>query len=194
MSLVQVDHLMVHYGRRNPVHAVRDVSLTIGNEEFIGLVGESGCGKSTLGFAIARLERPPAYIVSGQVMVNGIEWTGKTNDALRSFRWKDVAVVLQSGMNALNPVLTVRTQFWDVMSVHTDWSARDIERRSEEVLWRPTGFPTRRPRAESNSAQKTPPLWKQKKRPQIDARRTHAAMAQQPTGTIILIWQVLDVS
>lgn len=134
MSLVQVDHLMVHYGRRNPVHAVRDVSLTIGNEEFIGLVGESGCGKSTLGFAIARLERPPAYIVSGQVMVNGIEWTGKTNDALRSFRWKDVAVVLQSGMNALNPVLTVRTQFWDVMSVHTDWSARDIERRSEEVL------------------------------------------------------------
>ena len=134
MSLVQVTDLTVHYGRRHPVHAVRNVSLTIDDEEFVGLVGESGCGKSTLGFAIARLERPPAFIVSGKVEIGGVEWTGKTNAELRPFRWSDVAVVLQSGMNALNPVLTIKTQFADVMSVHTQNAPEQIARRSEQVL------------------------------------------------------------
>ena len=134
MTLVQIDRLTVHYGRRAPVQAVRDVSLTIGTEEFLGLVGESGCGKSTLGFAIARLERSPASIVSGTVMIDGLDWTRKSNEELRALRWSQVAVVLQSGMNALNPVLTIKTQFWDVMAVHTPWSPKEIWRRSEEVL------------------------------------------------------------
>lgn len=134
MSLVQVNDLTVHYGRRRPVHAVRNVSLAIEEEEFVGLVGESGCGKSTLGFAIARLERPPAFIVSGKVEIGGVEWTGKTHAQLRPFRWRQVAVVLQSGMNALNPVLTVSAQFSDVMSVHTRSTPEEIARRSEQVL------------------------------------------------------------
>lgn len=134
MTLLKVDSLSVDYGRKRPVHAIRNVSLEIGTEEFVGLVGESGCGKSTLGFAIARLERSPAHIVNGEVWIDGQCWTQKEPDKLRKYRWDTLAVVLQSGMNALNPVMTIARQFRDVMVQHTLMTSQEIRRRSEEVL------------------------------------------------------------
>ncbi|PSR34988.1 MAG: hypothetical protein C7B44_13655, partial [Sulfobacillus thermosulfidooxidans] len=83
MSVLSVDHLKVQYGKKAPVFAVRDVSLEVQDQEFVGLVGESGCGKSTLGFAIARLERPPAKICGGQIIINGQDWTTMAEDRLR---------------------------------------------------------------------------------------------------------------
>ena len=134
MSLLKVQDLTVAYGRRRPVIAVRGVSLEIQEQEFVGLVGESGCGKSTLGFAMARLERPPARIVSGRVELNGTDWTKLTDRQLRPRRWKEVSIVLQSGMNALNPVMTIEAQFRDVMVQHTDWSFDQVNARAREVL------------------------------------------------------------
>lgn len=134
MTLLKVDSLSVNYGRKRPVHAVRDVSIVIEDGEFIGLVGESGCGKSTLGYAIARLESSPAYITAGRIEIDGRAWTGADEDDLRVRRWTDLAVVLQSGMNALNPVMSIRAQFRDVMAQHTHMSAKEIQSRSEEVL------------------------------------------------------------
>ncbi|MCY0878727.1 MAG: ABC transporter ATP-binding protein [Firmicutes bacterium] len=134
MSLLSVEGLKVTYGLRNPVYAVRGVSFEIFEEEFVGLVGESGCGKSTLGFAIARLERPPARIAGGRVVLDGRDWTAMSERELRPHRWKDVSVVLQSGMNALNPVMTIEAQFRDVMVQHTDWSEPAIRQRALEVL------------------------------------------------------------
>lgn len=133
-SLLSVQDLQLTYGLKNPVYAVRGVTFDIGEEEFVGLVGESGCGKSTLGFAVARLERPPARITGGRVLLDGVDWTRMSEPELRPHRWKDVSVVLQSGMNALNPVMTVEAQFRDVMVQHTDWSDSQIRNRSLEVL------------------------------------------------------------
>lgn len=133
-ALVEVENLSVDYGRSNPVHAVRNVSLTIEEGEFVGLVGESGCGKSTLGFALARLERPPARIVSGSIRIAGKDWRALSPEAMRQARWTDVAVVLQSGMNALNPIMTIGAQFRDVMEQHSDMSRQQIRARSEEML------------------------------------------------------------
>lgn len=134
MSLVVAENLSVEYGRNYPVRAVRDVSLSIGENEFVGLVGESGCGKSTLGFAMARLERSPARIVAGRIVVCGQDWTTADAKKLRPYRWTDVAVVLQSGMNALNPVMSIGFQFRDVMVQHTAMTSKEILDRSCQVL------------------------------------------------------------
>jgi oligopeptide/dipeptide ABC transporter ATP-binding protein len=134
MNVVEVEHLAIDYGRRHPVHAVRDVSLTIAADEFVGLVGESGCGKSTLGFGIAHLLRPPARRVGGSVRVLGTDWATLPPEAVRRRRWAEVAVVLQSGMNALNPIMTVGAQFDDVMRQHTDWPAAARRARMEQLL------------------------------------------------------------
>lgn len=133
-ALVAVEGLSVDYGTRVPVHAVRDVSLSIEENQFVGLVGESGCGKSTLAMAIARLERPPARIVAGSVRIAGRDWTALEAEEIRHSRWKDVAIVLQSGMNALNPIMTIGAQFQDVMREHTDLGRTEMRRRAEEVM------------------------------------------------------------
>jgi oligopeptide/dipeptide ABC transporter ATP-binding protein len=132
--LLEVEHLSVDYGTTHPVHAVRDVSLTVEPDAFVGLVGESGCGKSTLGMSIARLERPPAHIVGGQIRIAGQDWTQLSGEELRRARWSEVAVVLQSGMNALNPIMTIGAQFRDVMQQHTRMTRSEIDARAAEMV------------------------------------------------------------
>jgi oligopeptide/dipeptide ABC transporter ATP-binding protein len=133
-ALVQVQGLSVDYGVHDPVHAVRQVDLAIEDSQFVGLVGESGCGKSTLAMAIARLERPPARIVGGTLAIAGRDWTTLQAEEIRRHRWRDVAIVLQSGMNALNPIMTIGAQFLDVMREHTDMSHAEMQRRAEEMM------------------------------------------------------------
>ena len=133
-AVVEVRGLSVDYGWRNPVHAVRSVTLDIQPNEFVGLVGESGCGKSTLGFALAHLLRSPAHKAAGTIAIAGQDWDTLTPEEMRRARWSELAVVLQSGMNALNPVMTVGAQFRDVLQQHTTMSAPDIVERSAEML------------------------------------------------------------
>jgi oligopeptide/dipeptide ABC transporter ATP-binding protein len=133
-ALVQVEHLSVDYGWKHPVHAVRDVTLSIQANEFVGLVGESGCGKSTLGFALAHLLKSPAHKVGGRIVIAGQDWDALTPEEVRRARWQEVAVVLQSGMNALNPIMTVEAQFRDVLEQHTDLSRQAIHERAETLM------------------------------------------------------------
>jgi peptide/nickel transport system ATP-binding protein len=126
--------LSVEYGRTRPVHAVNRVNFTVWPGEFVGLVGESGCGKSTLGYAIARLVKPPAYIREGSVVFRGQDLLKLSGEALRRERWEHLSLVLQSGMNALNPLMTVEQQFFDTMRQHTDWPLSRQRERIEELL------------------------------------------------------------
>lgn len=119
MALLELESVNVEYRNAGgSVWAVRDVSLSIAAGEFVGLVGESGSGKSTLGFAITRLLRPPAWLTSGRITFKDEDVTCLSGEALRAHRRKGFALVLQSGMNALNPVLTVRDHFADVIRAH----------------------------------------------------------------------------
>src|SRR5512142_2492004 len=98
---------------RGSVRAVDDVSFTVSRGEFLGIVGESGCGKSTLLFAVAQLLAPPAEVAAGSVTFGGNNLGGLTDGQLSAIRWRDMSVVMQSAMNALNPVKTIGAQFKD---------------------------------------------------------------------------------
>jgi oligopeptide/dipeptide ABC transporter ATP-binding protein len=137
MALLEAQHIIVDYVKRHgaSVKAVRNVSLSIQAGEFVALVGESGCGKSTLGFAMLSLLTPPARLMHGRVVFDGAELTAETAEELRQRRWRDFSVVLQSGMNALNPVLTIGDQFQDVMKEHEpDLNKAQIRERINELL------------------------------------------------------------
>jgi len=138
--LLDVRHLSVDYqADAGDVHAVTDVSFALRRGEILGLAGESGSGKSTLAYALARLLRPPAVVTAGQVLYSpGVERqaarmpirggrSGRADGApldilrltpaqLRAFRWNDLAIVFQSAMNALNPVMTIGAQIVDVLA------------------------------------------------------------------------------
>src|SRR5690606_15959207 len=115
--------------------AVKDVSFDIAPGEFFGLAGESGCGKSTIAFAVSRLHRPPALIRTGsQILLNGNDVLALDDEALRSFRWREVAMVFQSARNSLNLVSTIADQSYDVLQTHAGMTRPQSRIRAAELL------------------------------------------------------------
>jgi oligopeptide/dipeptide ABC transporter ATP-binding protein len=134
-EVLEVSGLCVDYVLdRGDVRAVDDVSFTLDRGEFLGIVGESGCGKSTLLFAVAQLLTSPARIAAGSVTFQGTNLVGLTDKQLSAVRWRDMSVVMQSAMNALNPVKSIGAQFADAMRAHGKPSREEIAARSAEVL------------------------------------------------------------
>jgi peptide/nickel transport system ATP-binding protein len=158
-TLLEVKHISVdYYAASGVVHAVTDVSFTLRRGEIFGLAGESGSGKSTLAYAISHLLNPPAFITGGQVLYYPSTRTdensalffgpgeqdkeGQPVDVLqlrsrqlRAFRWNDMAIVFQSAMNALNPVMTIGDQITDVLRAHRPaMKKRARQERALELL------------------------------------------------------------
>jgi peptide/nickel transport system ATP-binding protein len=133
--LLEVTDLSVDYlTDAADVRAVDQVSFTVAPREFLGIVGESGCGKSTLLFGVGQLLSPPGEVAGGKVMFRGRDMVQVDRDELRHMRWRDYSVVMQSAMNALNPMKSIGAQFKDTLQAHGDPSAEEIRQRSEEVL------------------------------------------------------------
>jgi oligopeptide/dipeptide ABC transporter ATP-binding protein len=139
-SLLEARGVNVSYvpARGQRIWAVRDVDLALEPGEFLGIVGESGCGKTTLGYALTRMLRPPARLDSGVITFGGTDIATLHGERLRRQRRNGFALVLQSGMNALNPVRTVQHQFADVMKAHArpgdDVTRAGMARRAAELL------------------------------------------------------------
>jgi peptide/nickel transport system ATP-binding protein len=134
-TLVEVRSLSVEYGfGERAVRAVDGVNLEIRRGEILGVAGESGCGKTTLANAVMQILRPPAHIAGGQIIFDGVDVTGKSREQLRQFRWRNVSMVFQSAMNALNPVMRVGDQFVDMMRAHERISKRAALKQAGELL------------------------------------------------------------
>jgi peptide/nickel transport system ATP-binding protein len=117
-----------------PVRAVDGVSLDVARGEVVGVAGESGCGKSTMAQALLRILPPPAVITAGEVRFEGKDLLRLSEPELRDVRWRRIAMVFQSAMDALNPVLTVGEQLEDTLRAHGSVSAREAQDRAASLL------------------------------------------------------------
>ena len=119
---------------RNKPGVLRDFCLEIGQGEILGLVGESGCGKSTLSLAILGLLGLKGGRVTGHICLNGRELTKLGEREMRQLRGKELALVLQSPMSALNPALRLGTQLSEAWHVHQSGTRDQCERAIAEAL------------------------------------------------------------
>ena len=134
VPVLTIENLSVDYLGERTVHAVKNVTLSLGRGEILGLAGESGCGKSTLAYGVNRLLKPPGVITSGTAEFHSRE--GDTIDLgtlagedLRAFRWDKISMVFQGAMNSLNPVISIRAQMEDIFTAHRPQMGRK-ERRA----------------------------------------------------------------
>lgn len=101
------------------VKALEDISFEIFPGETIGLVGETGCGKSVTALAVMRLiPDPPGKIVSGEIRFNNEDLLSKSNEDMRHIRGKDISMIFQEPMTALNPTYTTGYQIAEVILLH----------------------------------------------------------------------------
>jgi peptide/nickel transport system ATP-binding protein len=115
------------------LHAVQGLSFQVDPGERMGLVGESGCGKTTTILALMGL-LPPSATVSGQVLLEGEDILVEGEDGIREHRWKDIAMVFQGAMNALNPVKRVGDQIVEPMEVHGVASGPAARKQAGDLL------------------------------------------------------------
>jgi oligopeptide/dipeptide ABC transporter ATP-binding protein len=134
------DLSVVYRTKGGDVRAVDHVSLDLQAGEVVGLVGESGSGKSTLAYGACRLLRAPALITSGSVRYQGQHMAAPADilqlraDQLKQLRWQEIAIVFQSAMNALNPILSVSAQLLDVIHAHLPISREEAREKAASLL------------------------------------------------------------
>jgi ABC-type dipeptide/oligopeptide/nickel transport system ATPase component/ABC-type dipeptide/oligopeptide/nickel transport system permease subunit len=135
VPVLEVRDLTVEYrGENRTVIGADRVSFTIAEGEVFGLAGESGCGKSTVAGAVMRLLRDPAVIAGGNVRFCGRDVLTMSPEELRDFRWREVAMVFQSAMSSLNPVMTIGDQIVDIFTTHERIPRREAWRRAGDLL------------------------------------------------------------
>ena len=144
-TLLEVRSLSTVYQTpEGPFRAVDGVDLTVGRGEILGLVGESGSGKTTLVMSLMRLIKPPGRILKGsEVLLDGEDLFRLPRLEMPARRGRDLALVPQSAMHALNPVIPVDRQVAEAITVHGEASSKAALRAARERL-REVGIPPER--------------------------------------------------
>ena len=136
-EILNIKDLVVDYETEDGIiHAVNGVSLTLGKERTLGLVGETGAGKTTTALSILNLiPNPPGVIKNGEILLNGKDVLKMTEEELEAMRGSDVAMIFQDPMTALNPVDTVGQQIAETILLHNEGiSKKEAMKRAGEML------------------------------------------------------------
>ncbi|MDF0513918.1 ABC transporter ATP-binding protein [Agromyces sp. H3Y2-19a] len=133
--LLEVEHLSIGFPTDSGLaRTVEDVSFVLREGETLGIVGESGSGKSMTAMAIMGI-LPKAAVVTGSIRFRGRELVGLSEDELREVRGRQIAIVFQDALTALNPVMTVGDQLIEAVRVHRpDMSGEARRARAIELL------------------------------------------------------------
>ena len=123
-----------YFTRAGETKAARNVDLTIGRGESLGLVGESGCGKSTIAYAAMRYLGRAGRLVSGQILFEGRDLYAMSEAEIRQLRGGRMAMVYQEPMSSLNPVMTIERQLMEVAILHEGASEEEARARALQML------------------------------------------------------------
>ena len=131
--MLEVKDLHVKFHSRDR-EAVGGVSFTIQDGEILGLVGESGSGKSVTAMSIAGLLPRKQCDYSGEILLDGTDLLHADRALLRKVQGRDVGVVFQEPMSAMNPVMRIGPQVEEALRVHTKLSAEARKERALQAL------------------------------------------------------------
>jgi len=136
VALLEVNDLRTHFfTREGVVRAVDGISFSVDKGKTLGIVGESGCGKSVTALSIIGLiPKPPAKIVSGEVIFEGQDLTTLAEHKLEDVRGREIAMIFQDPMTSLNPTLTIGTQITETIRRHYDVPQKQANKKAVELL------------------------------------------------------------
>ena len=126
--------------------AVRGIDLTVGDGEIVGLVGESGSGKTVTAMMISGLLRPEQASFRGQILLDGRDLLTSSGDTLRSIQGRDICVVFQEPMSAMDPTMRIGPQVEETLRLHTQLSKEERSPQVEECLRVHTDLPPKKRR------------------------------------------------
>lgn len=146
--MLKVENLSIHFEERGiNQEVVRDVSFEIEDGEILGLVGESGSGKTMTALTIAGLKKNHAILDSGSIWLDDVDLLSLSEKKMRGIQGKDVSMIFQEPMTALNPTMRIGKQVEEALVLHTDLSKEgrrkkvvkaleDVELSQPEILCR----------------------------------------------------------
>lgn len=135
MVLLEVQDLKTYFKtQEGTLKAVDGIDFTLDKGQAMGLAGESGCGKTTAALSIMKLLPANGYIAGGKINFMGQDMAKVTGDKLRSIRWRDISIIFQGAMNALNPVKRVGDQITEPIILHEKVDEEVAMKRAKELF------------------------------------------------------------
>ena len=134
-SILKVESLQTtFFTKAGPLRAVDGVSYDVPKGKTLGIVGESGCGKSVTSFSILGLLSAPGRVTSGRILFKDQDLLAIEPAQMRKIRGKQIAMIFQEPMTALNPVLTINYQIGEQLITHEGVSKAEARNRAIELL------------------------------------------------------------
>jgi oligopeptide/dipeptide ABC transporter ATP-binding protein len=135
LALLRIEKLKINYlTRKGLTQAVDGVTFQVNEGENLGLVGESGCGKSTIAKAILRILPENSRIAGGHVYLQDRDILGLDSGQLQGVRWKQISMISQSAMNALNPVYRLEKQMVEILAKREGLGKKEALHKAVELF------------------------------------------------------------
>lgn len=134
--IIQINSLSVEYRMEGSVvKALNGLDLELIQGKTLGLVGETGAGKTTAGLSMLRLiPDPPGVITGGEILLNGEDILQKSERDMEKIRGKQISMIFQDPMTALNPVFTMESQIAESLQLHENLKKEDALEKARDML------------------------------------------------------------